>query len=82
MMARGKTTTPKQISLKGEIKSICDVMRRSNCAGAMQYVPELTWLLFVAMNSPQWAGDAMARVRELFLDYSKQAIKDRALRNL
>src|SRR5438552_2791808 len=22
-------------------------MRRSNCAGAMQYVPELTWLLFL-----------------------------------
>jgi type I restriction enzyme M protein len=29
------------------VKAICDVMRRSNCAGAMQYVPELTWLLFL-----------------------------------
>ncbi len=27
--------------------SICDVMRRSNCAGALQYVPELTWLMFL-----------------------------------
>lgn len=48
----------------------------------IQSATELTWLLFVAMNSAQWAGDAMARVRELFLDYSKQAIEDRALRNL
>jgi type I restriction enzyme M protein len=37
----------KRTSLKSEIKSICDIMRRSNCAGAMQYVPELTWLLFL-----------------------------------
>jgi type I restriction enzyme M protein len=29
------------------IKSICDIMRRGNCAGAMQYVPELTWILFL-----------------------------------
>jgi type I restriction enzyme M protein len=36
-----------QQSLNSEIKSICDIMRRSNCAGAMQYVPELTWLLFL-----------------------------------
>jgi len=36
-----------QQSLNAEIKSICDIMRRSNCAGAMQYVPELTWLLFL-----------------------------------
>jgi len=34
-------------SLNAEIKAICDIMRRSNCAGAMQYVPELTWLLFL-----------------------------------
>jgi type I restriction enzyme M protein len=36
-----------QQSLNGAIKSICNVMRRSNCAGAMQYVPELTWILFL-----------------------------------
>ena len=47
-----KTKQPKktfvtQQSLNSEIKSICDIMRRSNCAGAMQYVPELTWLLFL-----------------------------------
>jgi len=34
-------------SVNAAIKSICDIMRRSNCAGALQYVPELTWLLFL-----------------------------------
>jgi len=29
------------------VKSICNIMRRSNCAGALQYVPELTWMLFL-----------------------------------
>jgi type I restriction enzyme M protein len=36
-----------QQSLNSYIKSICDIMRRSNCAGALQYVPELTWILFL-----------------------------------
>ena len=36
-----------QQSVNSVIKSICDIMRRSNCAGAMQYVPELTWILFL-----------------------------------
>src|SRR5438874_8869462 len=36
-----------QQSLNGAVKSICNVLRRSNCAGAMQYVPELTWILFL-----------------------------------
>ena len=36
-----------QQSLNAAVKSICDVMRRSNCAGALQYVPELTWILFL-----------------------------------
>jgi type I restriction enzyme M protein len=34
-------------SLNGYIKSVCDIMRRANCAGALQYVPELTWMLFL-----------------------------------
>ena len=34
-----------QQSVDQAVKSICDIMRRGNCAGAMQYVPELTWLL-------------------------------------
>lgn len=38
---------PTQQSVNSAIKSICDIMRRSNCAGALQYVPELTWILFL-----------------------------------
>ena len=36
-----------QQSVDQAVKSICDIMRRGNCAGAMQYVPELTWILFL-----------------------------------
>ena len=34
-------------SIDSLIKSICDIMRRGNMAGALQYVPELSWLLFL-----------------------------------
>ncbi len=44
--ASGKRHATQQ-SLNSAIKSICDIMRRSNCAGAMKYVPELTWILFL-----------------------------------
>ncbi len=40
-----KLTTPQ--SHNAYIKSICDIMRRSGRAGALQYVPELTWMLFL-----------------------------------
>ncbi|MDZ7262474.1 MAG: type I restriction-modification system subunit M [candidate division KSB1 bacterium] len=40
-----KLTTPQ--SLNAYVKSICDIMRRSGRAGALQYVPELTWMLFL-----------------------------------
>ncbi|MEO0180901.1 MAG: N-6 DNA methylase [candidate division WOR-3 bacterium] len=40
-----KLTTPQ--SLNAYVKSICDIMRRSGRAGALQYVPELTWILFL-----------------------------------
>ncbi len=36
-----------QQSVDSYIKSVCDIMRRSNCAGALQYVPEITWILFL-----------------------------------
>src|SRR3989454_7426153 len=42
-----------QQSLNGAIKSICDIMRRSNCASALQYVPELTWILFLRILDAQ-----------------------------
>lgn len=40
-------------SLSTFVKSICDVMRRSNCASALQYVPELTWILFLRILDAQ-----------------------------
>ncbi len=52
-----------QESLNNEIKNICDIMRRSNCAGAMQYVPELTWILFLRIldeNETREADEAQA----------------------
>jgi type I restriction enzyme M protein len=58
-MAR-KTTRKKQPkaiastqSLSSFVKSICDIMRRSNCASALQYVPELTWILFLRILDAQ-----------------------------
>lgn len=44
--------------LNAAIKSICDVMRRSNCAGAMQYIPELTWILFLRILDEQETHEA------------------------
>ncbi len=62
-MARPKKTdkAPKAIastqSLSAFVKSICDVMRRSNCASALQYVPELTWILFLRILDAQELRD-------------------------
>ena len=36
-----------QQSVDVAIWSICDIMRRGNVASALQYVPELTWILFL-----------------------------------
>ena len=62
-MAR-KTTKKKQTkaiastqSLSAFVKSICDVMRRSNCASALQYVPGLTWILFLRILDAQEAKE-------------------------
>ena len=55
------TKTPKAIastqSLSSFVKTICDVMRRSNCASALQYVPELTWILFLRILDAQETRD-------------------------
>lgn len=40
------------------IKNICDILRRSNCAGALQYVPELSWLLFLRFLDEREASEA------------------------
>ncbi|MBK5966257.1 restriction endonuclease subunit M [Thiocystis minor] len=56
-MPRNTIKSPKTIastqSLSAFVKSICDVMRRSNCASALQYVPELTWILFLRILDAQ-----------------------------
>lgn len=41
------TTLSSQSAVDSKIYSIFDILRRSNCAGALQYVPELTWILFL-----------------------------------
>ena len=45
-------------ALNAAIKNICNVMRRSNCAGAMQYIPELTWMLFLRILDEQETHEA------------------------
>ncbi len=45
-------------SLAVFVKGICDVMRRSNCTSALQYVPELTWILFLRILDAQEDRDA------------------------
>lgn len=47
-----------QQSLNRAILGICDILRRSNCAGALQYVPELTWLLFLRILDEREQADA------------------------
>ncbi|MFM7407743.1 MAG: type I restriction-modification system subunit M N-terminal domain-containing protein [Cuspidothrix sp.] len=42
-----------QQSLDSYIYSICDIIRRSNCAGALQYIPEITWILFLRILDEQ-----------------------------
>jgi type I restriction enzyme M protein len=52
-----------QQSVNQAVKAICDIMRRSNCAGALQYVPELTWILFLRILDEREeieAGEARA----------------------
>ena len=44
-------------SLSSFVKSICDVMRRSNGASALQYVPELTWILLPRILDAQESRD-------------------------
>lgn len=47
-----------QQSVNSAVKAICNIMRRSNCAGALQYVPELTWILFLRILDEQERREA------------------------
>src|SRR5438309_9060749 len=53
----GKALATQQ-SVNGAVKTICDIMRRSNCAGALQYVPELTWMLFLRILDEHETSEA------------------------
>src|SRR6185436_9727852 len=61
MSKNTKSRAPRKISgtrsLSSFVKSICDIMRRSNCASALQYVPELTWILFLRILDAQEKRD-------------------------
>lgn len=67
-MPKGKKDSaakvPKNIAgtrtLSAFVKTICNVMRRSNCASALQYVPELTWILFLRILDAQEKRDREA----------------------
>lgn len=58
----GKVLATQQ-SVNQVVWSICDIMRRSNCAGALQYVPELTWILFLRILDEREVEEA--RVAEV-----------------
>lgn len=49
-----------QQALNRAVKEISDVLRRSNCSGAMQYIPELTWILFLRFLDEQEGQEAEA----------------------
>ena len=52
-----KTFTTQQ-SLNDYVWNICDILRRSNCASALQYIPELTWILFLRIFDEKEAAEA------------------------
>jgi type I restriction enzyme M protein len=64
MKANGKRHATPQ-SLNAAVKSIGDVLRRSNVAGAMNYVPELTWILFLRILDEREAREAEAALGRL-----------------
>ncbi len=45
-----------------KIWEICDIMRRSNYSGAMGYIADLTWLLFLRLLDEQEQAEAESRV--------------------
>ena len=52
------TDRPNSAFLDSQIQAICDIMRRSNAAGALQYIPELTWILFLRIFDEREEIDA------------------------
>ncbi|MEA3431603.1 MAG: N-6 DNA methylase [candidate division WOR-3 bacterium] len=62
-----KLATPQ--SLNAYIKGICDIMRRSGRAGALQYVPELTWMLFLRILDEKEEKEA-ERAKALGIEFT------------
>ena len=48
-----------QQSLNSVVKGACNILRRSGAKGALQYVPELTWLLFLRILDEREAQEVM-----------------------
>jgi type I restriction enzyme M protein len=49
-------TTPQAVN--NAIWSVCDIMRRSNLSGAIDYVPEVTWILFLRILDEREENEA------------------------
>ena len=65
-------------SVDQAVKSICDIMRRGNCAGTMQYVPKLTWILFLRIldekeHLEEQEAEALAALRSQSLAVQESA---------
>ena len=63
-----------QQSVDAAIYSICDVMRRGNVASALQYVPELTWILFLRILDETEEREAL-EAKVLGHDYTPSIAK-------
>ena len=48
-----------QSSVDQRVKAICDILRRGGCTSALQYIPELTWILFLRILDEREAREAM-----------------------
>jgi len=48
--------------LDSAVWGACDILRRSNVAGAMQYVPELSWMLFLRVLDAREEKEAQEAV--------------------
>ena len=52
------TTLSSRSNIDAKIGAVCDIMRRANCASALQYIPELTWLLFLRVLDEREAHES------------------------
>ena len=69
---------PTQQSVNAAVKQICDIMRRSNCAGALHYASELTWILFLRILDEREEIEA-AEARAVGAEYSPSLTAPNAL---